>query len=76
VQLFQPSMNINARERFRMQADLRRALENGELCLFYQPECEAGSGKLDGFEALIRWRHPEHGLMSPDRFIPLAEETG
>jgi diguanylate cyclase (GGDEF)-like protein/PAS domain S-box-containing protein len=76
VQLFEPSMNMHARERFRLQADLRRALDNGELCLFYQPECEAKTGRLDGFEALIRWRHPEHGLMAPDRFIPLAEETG
>jgi diguanylate cyclase (GGDEF)-like protein/PAS domain S-box-containing protein len=76
VQIFEPSMNMNARERFRLQSDLRRALDNREFVLFYQPECSASSGRLDGFEALIRWRHPEDGLLSPDRFIPLAEETG
>ena len=76
VQIFQQSMNVNARERFELQADLRRALDGGGLCLFYQPECDARSGELDGFEALIRWEHPKHGLMSPERFIPLAEETG
>lgn len=76
IQLFQPSMNLNARERFKLQADLRRALEDDELTLFYQSECYANGGELDGFEALVRWVHPDHGLMSPDRFIPLAEETG
>jgi len=76
TQVFQPSMNLHARERFELQADLRRALDGDELCLFYQPEVDAGSGELKGFEALVRWKHPQHGLMAPDRFIPLAEETG
>ncbi len=76
IQLFQPGMNLNARERFELQADLRRALEHDELTLFYQPQCYTNSGELHGFEALVRWIHPEHGLMSPDRFIPLAEQTG
>ncbi len=76
VQLFQASMNAHARERFELQADLRRALDNGELCLYYQPECDAHSGELDGFEALVRWNHPQLGLLPPDRFIPIAEESG
>ncbi len=69
-------MNLNARERFRLQTELRKALDGEGLCLYYQPECDVETGQLDGFEALIRWQHPEHGVMAPDRFIPLAEETG
>ncbi len=76
VQVFQASMNVNARERFELQADLRRALDNGELCVYYQAECDADTGTLDGFEALVRWMHPKRGLLAPDAFIPLAEETG
>jgi diguanylate cyclase (GGDEF)-like protein/PAS domain S-box-containing protein len=76
IQLFQPSMNLNARERFKLQADLRRALEHDELTIFYQSEVDVSSGELDGFEALVRWMHPKHGLMPPDSFIPLAEQTG
>ena len=75
VQVFQASMNANARERFELQADLRRALDNDELCVYYQAECDADTGKLDGFEALVRWIHPKRGLLPPDAFIPLAEET-
>jgi diguanylate cyclase (GGDEF)-like protein/PAS domain S-box-containing protein len=76
VQLFQSSMHQNARERFKLQTDLRNAIDNGELCLHYQPEFDASGEQLEGFEALVRWQHPEHGLLSPDAFIPLAEETG
>ncbi len=76
VQLFEASMNVNARERFRLQTDLRKALDGEGLTLYYQAECHVETGRLDGFEALIRWEHPEHGMMAPDRFIPLAEETG
>jgi len=76
VQLFEASMNVNARERFRLQTDLRKALDGEGLKLYYQAECDVETGQLDGFEALIRWEHPEHGMLSPDRFIPLAEETG
>jgi diguanylate cyclase (GGDEF)-like protein/PAS domain S-box-containing protein len=76
VQLFESSMNVNARERFELQTDLRKALDGEGLCLFYQPECNVASGRLDGFEALVRWNHPQRGLMAPDSFIPLAEETG
>ncbi len=76
AQLFEANMNVNARERFRLQTDLRKALDGDELRLYYQAECDVLTGRLDGFEALVRWEHPEHGMMAPDRFIPLAEETG
>lgn len=76
VQLFQSSMHQDARERFKLQTDLRKAIENDELSVYYQPEFEAGGERLEGFEALVRWNHRERGLLSPDQFIPLAEETG
>ncbi len=76
VRLFEASINLNARERFERQTDLRKALDGEGLCLFYQPECNVETGHLDGFEALVRWNHPEQGLIAPDSFIPLAEETG
>jgi len=59
-----------------MEKDLRRAIEHGELILNYQPIVRLDSGGLKGFEALIRWKHPQQGLVSPGQFIPLAEETG
>jgi EAL domain-containing protein (putative c-di-GMP-specific phosphodiesterase class I) len=63
-------------EAFRMKADLRGALQDGELRLNYQPLADLGSGEIIGFEALLRWHHPERGEVSPATFIPLAEETG
>jgi diguanylate cyclase (GGDEF)-like protein/PAS domain S-box-containing protein len=76
VQLYQPSMHHQARERFRLQADLRKALECNEFWLLYQPEFDVSDERLEGFEALIRWNHPQRGLVPPDQFIPLAEESG
>jgi diguanylate cyclase (GGDEF)-like protein/PAS domain S-box-containing protein len=76
VRLFAPSMHARAHERFRLQVDLRGALERQELLLFYQPIYEMYDGRLKGFEALVRWSHPTRGLIAPERFIPLAEESG
>ncbi len=76
VRVFAPSMHERAHERFRLQVDLRDALERSELVLFYQPIFGMVDGRLKGFEALLRWSHPTRGLIAPERFIPLAEENG
>ena len=73
---FIPEMNARATQRLLMEADLRRAVERNELILHYQPQIEAASGKPYGCEALVRWTHPQRGMVPPDQFIPLAEETG
>ena len=73
---FTEDLGIQAQERLRLERDLRRALEDGELLLHYQPQAEMESGRIIGIEALVRWRHPQEGLIPPIRFIPLAEETG
>lgn len=75
-QFFSPSMNEKAYEQIAIENDLRRALRNQEFFLQYQPQVDLASGAIVGVEALIRWRHPEHGLVSPGRFIPIAEECG
>ena len=62
-------------ERLYIEANLRRAVENGELLLNYQPQVDAKDGRVIGMEALVRWKHPEMGMVSPGRFIPVAEET-
>ena len=73
---FAPQMNEKAEARLSLEAGLRKALENGELSLYFQPIMDAQRGQIAGAEALIRWNHPERGLVPPDEFIPLAEETG
>jgi EAL domain-containing protein (putative c-di-GMP-specific phosphodiesterase class I) len=73
---FAPEMHEAARQRQLLESDLRVALEKGELRLVYQPCVDASSEAVTGFEALIRWDHPEHGPVSPVEFIPLAEEIG
>jgi diguanylate cyclase (GGDEF)-like protein/PAS domain S-box-containing protein len=74
--LFEPWMRDQARERFQLQSELVGALDRGEFALFYQPSFKLSTGRLEGFEALLRWNHPDLGLVPPDRFIPLAEESG
>lgn len=75
-QFYAHDLNAAAMKHFNMQNNLHRALENDELELFYQPKVDLQSGKLIGAECLIRWQHPELGLVSPSHFIPIAEDTG
>jgi diguanylate cyclase (GGDEF)-like protein/PAS domain S-box-containing protein len=75
-QFFSPDMNAHALENLLMTNNLRLALERNEFVLHYQPRCELRTGRIAGVEALIRWRHPELGMIPPAKFIPLAEETG
>ncbi len=74
--IFDASMRRDAVQRLTLETDLRRALERGELELFFQPIVKLEDETLKGFEALIRWNHPKKGMVSPGAFIPLAEETG
>ena len=76
IRFFSSDMNRQITERTALENDLRRALDKGEFFLVYQPQIVTASGELAGFEALIRWRHPQLGLVSPDKFISVAENTG
>jgi diguanylate cyclase (GGDEF)-like protein/PAS domain S-box-containing protein len=76
VRFFTPELNARAVERLTLENSLRVAIENRELSLVYQPQLEIASGRITGAEALLRWRHPELGLVAPDRFIPIAENSG
>ena len=75
-QLYTPSMNVKALERLTLEGDMRHALEQHEFVVYYQPQVTVSGHQIVGVEALVRWQHPERGLMPPNDFIPLAEETG
>jgi diguanylate cyclase (GGDEF)-like protein/PAS domain S-box-containing protein len=75
-QFYTPAMNEESLERVRIETALRNALERDEFVLYYQPQVDLASGQIVGMEALIRWNHPELGMVPPNRFVPIAEETG
>ena len=75
-ELFNQEMYTKALVRLQLENDLRRAIERHEFQLYYQPIVSLANGRLSGFEALLRWNHPERGLISPTDFIPLVEESG
>jgi diguanylate cyclase (GGDEF)-like protein/PAS domain S-box-containing protein len=73
---FQPEMDAEMQARHALEVDLRKAMLAGEFEIYYQPIIDVASGKIAGFEALARWNHPRRGLVTPDDFIPVAEEIG
>ena len=75
-QFYAAEHNIHTVERLTLESGLRRALERGQLVLHYQPQVDVASGRITGMEALVRWQHPELGLLPPGSFIAIAEETG
>jgi len=74
--VYQPEQEAQTLRRSGLAGELRRAIPQGELVLHYQPQVTLGTGMIQSVEALVRWNHPREGLMPPDRFIPMAEETG
>jgi diguanylate cyclase (GGDEF)-like protein len=76
IQFYEDHMNAMTAERLDLERDLRTALAEQQFELFYQPKVSLRTGEITGAEALVRWRHPQHGLVSPAKFIPLAEDTG
>lgn len=76
IRMYHEQMNDSLVDQFELEGDLRKALKNGEFFLVYQPQICTKTGRISGSEALLRWKHPKYGAVSPDRFIPLAEETG
>jgi len=75
-EVFDHDMHASAVSRLQLESDLRQAIERNEFCVYYQPIVSLETGRLAGFEALVRWNHPRRGLVSPADFIPVAEETG
>lgn len=76
IEIFKPSMRGDDKGRLPLESDLRRALDRKQIKVRYQPITRLDTNTLSGFEALVRWDHPSNGLMSPDDFVPIAEETG
>jgi diguanylate cyclase (GGDEF)-like protein len=76
AKLYSSSLTMQIMSHVKLEVGLRKALKNDELYLLYQPQIDVRSSQIVGVEALVRWRHPERGLVSPNEFIPLAEETG
>ncbi|MCC2957467.1 EAL domain-containing protein [Massilia sp. IC2-477] len=76
IQRFTPDLRTEHGRRLTLESHLRRAIAQDELFVQYQPKVDLRSGTLAGFEALVRWRHPEYGVIPPDEFIPIAEESG
>jgi len=76
TQVFDQAMHELAVAQVRDEVELRGALDRGELCLYYQPIIELATRRIAGYEALVRWNHPTRGVIEPDQFVPLAEETG
>lgn len=76
IVLFEPEMHLAVRSTLQLETDLRHSLQHDELIVHYQPIFGIHSQKIAGFEALLRWRHPRYGVVGPDKFIPIAEETG
>ncbi|MEM7353358.1 MAG: EAL domain-containing protein [Acidobacteriota bacterium] len=74
--VFDPAMHEGAMTRLHLENDLRRAVDRQEFLVYYQPLVGLDQGRLDGFEALVRWHHPERGVLGPDDFLPVAQETG
>jgi diguanylate cyclase (GGDEF)-like protein len=74
--LYEPHMEYDVSEQLGLQSDLRTAIERDQLVLYYQPKVDARRGQIHGVEALLRWNHPQHGMVSPEVFIPMAERFG
>jgi EAL domain-containing protein (putative c-di-GMP-specific phosphodiesterase class I) len=75
-QFFSSEINLRSQERLSLQIRLRKGLDSNELVVHYQPQVDSITGRVVGVEALVRWSDPEKGVIAPDQFIPLAEETG
>lgn len=73
---FHPELDQRVQKRLSLETKLSKALERGELALYYQPQIRLSDGKLVGLKALLRWQHPELGMVSPNEFIPVAEDSG
>ncbi|HST26660.1 MAG TPA: EAL domain-containing protein [Gaiellaceae bacterium] len=76
VGIYSPEKDVYSPDRLKLLGELRRAIEQSELVLYYQPKISLRTSEVIGFEALVRWQHPEQGLLTPERFVPFAEHTG